>query len=90
MLRMLISKLQHSTEDQTTEFLLSGDATSWDQVISFIKTEFLQVKIGWTPPFPGVSTVDTSRADKALGMEWRGMEEIFRETVAQQLAFQKK
>ena len=78
-----------STDDQTTEFLLSGDATSWDQVISFIEKEFPQVKIGWTPPFPEVSVVDTSRADRVLGMKWRSTEEIFRETVAQQLAFQK-
>jgi nucleoside-diphosphate-sugar epimerase len=79
-----------ATKDQTTEFLLSGDKTSWDQVVSFIKSEFPEVKLGWTPPFAEASEVDTSRAENILGIKWRSTEEIFRSTISQQLAFLKQ
>ena len=78
------------TEDRITEFLLSSDKTSWEQVVSFIKSEFPEVKLGWTPPFDKASEVDTSRAEKVLGMKWRSTEEIFRSTISQQLAFLKQ
>jgi len=78
------------TKEQTTEFLLSGDKTSWDQVVSFIKSEFPEVKLGWTPPFEKASEVDTSRAEKVLGIKWRSTEEIIRSTISQQLAFLKQ
>ena len=78
------------TEAGTTEFLLSGDETSWDQVVSFIKSEFPEVQLNWTPPYAGGAEVDTSRADKVLGIKWRSTEEIFRSTISQQLAFLKK
>ena len=79
-----------STKDQTTEFLLSGEKTSWDHVVSIIKSEFPEVKLGWTPPFEKASEVDTSRAEKVLGMKWRSTEEIFRSTITQQLDFLKQ
>jgi nucleoside-diphosphate-sugar epimerase len=79
-----------STEDQTTEFLLSANETSWDQIVSFIGSEFPGIEIGWTPPFGEVSKVDTSRAEKVLGMKWCSTEDIFRSTVSQQLAFLEK
>ena len=78
------------TKNQTTEFLLSGDKTSWDQVVSFIKSEFPEVTLNWTPPFEKASEVDTSRAEKVLGMKWRSTEEIFRSTISQQIAFLKQ
>lgn len=76
--------------DQTTEFLLSGPDASWDQVLSFIKSEFPEVELGWIPPFAGGAKVDTSRAEKELGMKWRSMEEIFRSLLSQQLGLLKK
>lgn len=79
-----------STKDQTTEFLLSGDKTSWDQVVKLIKSEFPEVTLGWTPPFEKAPEVDTSRAEKVLGIKWRSTKEIFRSTISQQLAFLKQ
>ena len=79
-----------SAKDQTTEFLLSGSGATWDQVLAFIKSEFPQVGPGWVLPFARGAEVDTSRAEKVLGMQWRPVEEIFRSLISQQLDLQKK
>jgi len=78
------------TGERTMEFLLSGCETSWDHVLSFVKSDFPEVEVGWTPPFAEASKVDTSRAEKVLGMKWRSTEEIFGSMILQQLAFLKK
>jgi hypothetical protein len=76
-----------STQKQTTEFLLSGNEASWDQVVSYIKSKFPAVEIDWTPPLPGGPEIDTSRAESVLGMKWHSAEEIFGSLISQQLKF---
>jgi nucleoside-diphosphate-sugar epimerase len=76
-----------STKEQTTEFLLSGNEASWDQVVAYIQSKFPEVEINWTPPLPGGPEIDTSRAESVLGMKWHSTEEIFSSLLSQQLEF---
>jgi nucleoside-diphosphate-sugar epimerase len=79
-----------STQKQTTEFLLSGNEASWDQVVSYITSKFPTVEVNWTPPLPGGPEIDTSRAENVLGMKWHCTEEIFESLISQQLEFLEK
>lgn len=76
-----------STEAHATEILLSGFEVTWDQVTSFIEADYPTVELKWTLPFAKGPTVDTTRAEKILGMKWRSMEDIIGSLFSQQLTF---
>lgn len=73
------------TDKQTTEILLSGPKTVWDEIATFIKARFPEIEVSWKPPFGRGPEVETSRADQVLGMRWRSAEEVLSSLFTQQL-----
>ncbi|KAE9369037.1 NAD(P)-binding protein [Stipitochalara longipes BDJ] len=71
------------------EFLLSGSkpASPWEEIVSFVKSQY--PGLGWKlrPPFEGGWEVDVSRAEQVLQIDWRSKEDMVRDIVEQQLSF---
>ena len=55
---------------------MNGNPTSWDEVINFVKARCSSLDVKLQGPFDAPFTADTSRAEKQLGIKWRGIEEI--------------
>lgn len=65
-------------DGEVEEFLLSAtekEGWTWDQVADFVRRtyEFVDVKV--EGPFEQPPSVDTSKAQHVLGLEWRSMED---------------
>ncbi|PWY82144.1 NAD(P)-binding protein [Aspergillus heteromorphus CBS 117.55] len=67
-----------------TEFLLCRPPVSWEGVARFVKTEYPAVGCKLEGPFEGGWEIDTSSADRILGLKWRSEEEILRDVIRQQ------
>ncbi|TPR04887.1 Alpha/beta hydrolase family protein [Aspergillus niger] len=68
-----------------TEFILSRPAVSWEHAADFIKEKYPAVECKLEPPFEGHWALDTTTADRILGMRWRSEEQIIGDVVEQQL-----
>lgn len=73
-----------------TEFLLSRPGISWDGVAEFVKTKYPQLGCKLEPPFKPEGIVETTAAEKFLGLEWTPIETTLQEMIDQQLSFQGK
>lgn len=72
------------------EFIISGEKTTWDDVVSFIKEKYPQVPLKLTPPFDQPFEANASKAQqRLLGSTWRSMREIVSSVLDQQLGFKK-
>lgn len=75
------------------EYLLSSPSKGWKSVARYMRDEFPDVEVNLGPgPFPVFDqwVVDTKPAREELGLEWKEVNEIVRETVIQQLEFASK
>ncbi|RDH36397.1 hypothetical protein BDQ94DRAFT_185491 [Aspergillus welwitschiae] len=68
-----------------TEFILSRPAVSWEHPADFIKEKYPAVECKLNPPFEGHWALDTTTADRILGMRWRSEEQIIGDVIEQQL-----
>ncbi|KAB8259463.1 hypothetical protein BDV32DRAFT_159234 [Aspergillus pseudonomiae] len=68
-------------------FLLSGKRRSWSDVCKFVREEFPTMKLKLQPRDWENYTVDTSQAEKCLGLSFRPMEDQVRDLLQQQLSF---
>jgi nucleoside-diphosphate-sugar epimerase len=68
-----------------TEILVNGNATSWDEIVKFVKARYPSVEVKLQGPFDAPFTADTSRAEKQLGIKWRGVEEMLASVFDQQM-----
>ena len=68
-----------------TEFILSRPAVSWEHAADFIKEKYPAVECKLEPPFEGHWALDTTTADRILGMRWRSEEQIIGDVIEQQL-----
>ncbi|RAK81440.1 dihydroflavonal-4-reductase [Aspergillus fijiensis CBS 313.89] len=70
-----------------TEVLLSGPTPgSWGRVAELVRRQYPEVGCRLQGPFERGWTVDTRTAERVLGMEWRGQDEIVEAVLGQQLA----
>jgi len=56
---------------EVTEILVSGNPTSWEEILQFAKRFFPQIETKLQGPFIKPMTVDTTRAETSLGIKWR-------------------
>ncbi|OJI83221.1 hypothetical protein ASPTUDRAFT_67238 [Aspergillus tubingensis CBS 134.48] len=68
-----------------TEFILSRPSVSWEHAANFIKEKYPDVECKLEPPFEGHWALDTTAADRILGMKWRSEEQIIKDVIEQQL-----
>ncbi|PIA93467.1 putative oxidoreductase [Cercospora beticola] len=75
-----------------TEYGLSSPAVAWNEVAKFVKQEFpqVQVKLDDGPSLSSKFEVDTEPADRDLKIQWRPVQDVVRDTLGQQQAFQKQ
>ncbi|RAK98763.1 NAD(P)-binding protein [Aspergillus ibericus CBS 121593] len=73
-----------------TEFILSRPSISWEQVAKFIKSNYPAVDCKLEPPFEGNWKIDTTAADRILGIQWRSEEKIIEDVIDQQLGLMAK
>lgn len=85
-LATVTAKMERSGE----EFIISGPKISWDDVVSYIKTAYPTWPVSFQPPVDKPFDVDTSKAERGLGMKWRSMEEIVSGILNQQLELRSK
>ncbi|ETS81266.1 hypothetical protein PFICI_06268 [Pestalotiopsis fici W106-1] len=71
-----------------TEYILSGQAFTWQHVVDFVKKEYPELELKLTPPFHQRLVADTSRAGRDLGINWRSMEDLVSSVLNQQLSLQ--
>lgn len=72
-------------------FLLAGEKASWSDVAAIVEREYpdCEAKIG--SGLAGDSwAVDTTKAEKELGMKWRSLDVIVKEVMDQQLGFRRE
>ena len=70
-----------------TEVLLSAPTPgSWERVAELVRRQYPEVGCRLQGPFERGWTVDTRTAERVLGMEWRGQDEIVEAVLGQQLA----
>ncbi|KAK4201941.1 hypothetical protein QBC40DRAFT_222553 [Triangularia verruculosa] len=73
-------------EELVTEYLVAGDPTSYDDVVSFVKKAYPEIPVNVEGPYDKPFTSDTSRTEKDLGiMRWHSTEEIVSSVLDQQL-----
>lgn len=68
-----------------TEFILSAPAGSWERVGELVRRKFPSVACNLKGPIEGGWTVDTTAAERILGMQWRGQDEMVEAVLGQQL-----
>ncbi|PQE07497.1 hypothetical protein CJF30_00007249 [Rutstroemia sp. NJR-2017a BBW] len=73
-----------------TEFLLSAPPVSWEKAADFIRKTYPELECKIQPPINGGWEVDTSSADRVIGITWRSMETMVRDVINQQLVFRKR
>lgn len=74
-----------STVKGVQPYLLSCERHSWREVYDFVKTRYPNVPVKLDPVDSINYMVDTTRAERELGMEFRQMEEQVAEVMDQQL-----
>jgi nucleoside-diphosphate-sugar epimerase len=72
------------------EFIISGAETTWDDVVSYVKSAYPQVETNLQPPFEKPFAVSASKAERILGVKWRSMKEMVGSVLDQQLALREK
>ncbi|KAL6705681.1 hypothetical protein ACN47E_006470 [Coniothyrium glycines] len=73
--------------DEVHEFLLgAGEARgwTWEKVVRFVREKFPAVEVKLQGPFDAPPEVETDKAEKVLGIRWRGMEDTMGELLRQQ------
>lgn len=69
-----------------SKFLLAGPKASWSDVARIVKRNYPGSGSKITEDIPGESwPVDTTEAERVLGMKWRSLEQIVRDVMDQQL-----
>ncbi|KAL3478470.1 hypothetical protein BJX99DRAFT_224203 [Aspergillus californicus] len=82
-----IKALNESVQDGE-RFLLAGKKATWKDVAAIVKREYPDRGFKISEDIAGESSpVDTSKVERALGIQWRTLEAMTREIVDQQLAF---
>lgn len=66
-------------------YLLSGKKRSWREVYDFVKEQFPSLPIKLEPADRSNYEVDASKAERELGIQFKGMEVQVSEVVKQQL-----
>lgn len=80
-LRALHAQLKRKVE----EFLISGPAARWEEVIAIVSANYPQLGVKQQPPFGKSYQVDTSKAESMLGIRWSSLEDTIRDTLDQQM-----
>lgn len=63
---------------QVEEFILCAgerEGWTWDRVADFVKSKYSFVGVQLEGPFGQPPSVDTTRAESVLGINWRAMED---------------
>lgn len=72
-------------------FLLAGEKAAWKDVARIVEREYPGCGAKIDDSIPGKSRdVDTTKAEKELGMKWRSWEVIVRDVMDQQLGLRRE
>lgn len=84
-----IKALDDSVPDGS-RFLLAGPKASWSDVARIVQRDYPSLGAKITESIPGTSfPVDTSEAEKVLGMKWRPLDQMVKDVVEQQVGLRK-
>ncbi|PLB48417.1 3-beta hydroxysteroid dehydrogenase/isomerase family protein [Aspergillus steynii IBT 23096] len=84
-----VKALNESVPDGST-FLLAGERAAWKDVARIVGREYSKCGARIGESIPGESwDVDTTKAERELGMKWRSLDVIVRDVMDQQLGFRK-
>ncbi|GFF52327.1 putative uncharacterized oxidoreductase C513.07 [Aspergillus udagawae] len=74
-----------------SKFLLAGKKASWSDVARIVKRDYPGIGAKITEDIPGESyPLDTTEAEKVLGMKWRSMDQMVKDVLEQQLGLLNK
>ncbi|KAH8820277.1 hypothetical protein F5884DRAFT_659299 [Xylogone sp. PMI_703] len=82
-------KVLENPIESGTEFVLSAPPLKWEEVVEVVKANYPAIDVKLKPPYAEPWKVDTSTAEKLLGMRWRSREEMIGGLLDQQIAFGK-
>ncbi|EAW12150.1 putative 3-beta hydroxysteroid dehydrogenase/isomerase [Aspergillus clavatus NRRL 1] len=73
-----------------SRFLLAGPKASWSDVARIVKRDYPSLGAKIAEGIPGASyALDTSEAEKVLGMKWRSLDQMVKDVVEQQVGLRK-
>lgn len=71
-----------------SKYLLSGEKASWKEIAQIVVRDYPNIGAKITTELEGESMpMDTSKAEKELGIKWRSFKEIVHDLLDQQLRF---
>ncbi|UPL02888.1 hypothetical protein LCI18_013822 [Fusarium solani-melongenae] len=79
-----------SGQGSVTEFILCGKPFDWAELVAFVQKKYPEFPLKLTGPFHQGLTPDTKRAERDLGIEWRGLEDMVSTVLDQQIGLQQK
>jgi nucleoside-diphosphate-sugar epimerase len=80
--------LPTSEEGDVEEFILSAgpkEHWTWEQVADFARSRYPALGVKLEGPFDAPPEMETQRAERMLGLKWRGMEDTVGEFLDQQV-----
>ncbi|RAH79219.1 flavonol reductase [Aspergillus japonicus CBS 114.51] len=80
-------KVLDSSIQGLQSYLLAAPPRSWADVESFVRQHYPSLPIGIQATEGPSYVLDTSKAERDLGLTWKGMEEQVSDVIDQQLAF---
>jgi len=83
----MLATIDAKLETNAEEFIITGDETTWDDIVAFVKSTYPQVTVNLVPPFERSFKTDTGKAERLLGARWKSMQEIVGSVLDQQLKF---
>ncbi|GFF48699.1 putative uncharacterized oxidoreductase C513.07 [Aspergillus lentulus] len=84
-------KALDETVPDGSKFLLAGKKASWSDVARIVKRDYPQIGAKITEDISGDSyPLDTTEAEKVLGMKWRSLDQMVKDVVEQQLGLMKQ
>ncbi|RAH42560.1 flavonol reductase [Aspergillus brunneoviolaceus CBS 621.78] len=81
-------KVLDSSIQGLQSFLLAAPPRSWADVEAFVRQHYPDLPIGIQAQEGPSYVLDTSKAERELGLTWKGMEEQVSDVIDQQLAFE--
>ncbi|KKK15189.1 hypothetical protein ARAM_002014 [Aspergillus rambellii] len=74
-----------------SKYLLAGEKSQWKEVAAIVKEKYPTCGAKITEEITGTSwPVDTAKAERELGIQWRSLGEIVKEVMDQQLGLRQK
>ncbi|KAF2421473.1 NAD(P)-binding protein [Tothia fuscella] len=79
-----LATIDAKVERSVEEFVISGVKLNWDQILDYVQKEYPRFHGNLSPPFDEPFVANASKAEKALRIKWRSMEDMIGSVLEQQ------